>query len=41
MLLARDLTEQVIGLASRVHRTIGPGMLESVCESCLCTSWPS
>ncbi len=36
MLLARDLTEQVIGLAIEVHRAIGPGMLESVCESCLC-----
>jgi GxxExxY protein len=36
MLLARELTEQVIGLAIEVHRVTGPGMLESVYESCLC-----
>ena len=36
MLLARELTEQVIGLAIEVHRVIGPGMLESVYEGCLC-----
>ncbi|MDR3533627.1 MAG: GxxExxY protein [Rhodopila sp.] len=26
----RDLTERIIGLAIDVHRTIGPGLLESV-----------
>ena len=36
MLLARELTERVIGLAIEVHRATGPGMLESVYESCLC-----
>ena len=36
MLLARELTEQVIGLAIEVHRVTGPGMLESVYEGCLC-----
>jgi GxxExxY protein len=36
MLLARELTERVIGLAIEVHRLIGPGMLESVYEGCLC-----
>ncbi len=36
MLLARQLTEQVIGLAIEVHRVTGPGMLESVYEGCLC-----
>lgn len=36
MLLARELTERVIGLAIEVHRTTGPGMLESVYEGCLC-----
>jgi len=36
MLLARGLTEHVIGLAIEVHRVIGPAMLESVYESCLC-----
>ncbi len=35
MLLARELTEQVIGLAIEVHRFAGPGMLESAYESCL------
>jgi GxxExxY protein len=32
----RALTERVIGLAIEVHRTIGPGLLESVCTECLC-----
>jgi GxxExxY protein len=32
----RDLTERIIGLAIEVHRTIGPGLLESVYEACLC-----
>ncbi len=32
MLLARELTERVIGLAIEVHRLTGPGMLESVYE---------
>ena len=36
MLLARELTERVIGLAIEVHRIAGPGMLESVYEGCLC-----
>ncbi len=36
MLLARELTERVIGLAVEVHRLTGPGMLESVYEGCLC-----
>jgi GxxExxY protein len=31
----RDLTEHVIGLAIEVHRTIGPGLLESVYTECL------
>ena len=35
MLLARELTERVIGLAIEVHRLTGPGMLESVYEGCL------
>jgi GxxExxY protein len=34
---ARDtLTEQVIGLAIDVHRALGPGLLESAYEECLC-----
>jgi GxxExxY protein len=32
----RGLTERVIGLAIEVHRTIGPGLLESVYTACLC-----
>ena len=36
MLLARELTERVIGLAIEVHRLTGPGMLESVYQGCLC-----
>jgi GxxExxY protein len=36
MLIAGELTEQVIGLAIEVHRHTGPGLLESVYEQCLC-----
>ena len=31
-----ELTGQVIGLAIEVHRELGPGLLESIDESCLC-----
>jgi GxxExxY protein len=30
------LTDQIIGCAIEVHRTLGPGLLESVYEECLC-----
>lgn len=30
------LTERVIGFAIEVHRTLGPGLLESAYEECLC-----
>jgi len=34
---ARDpLTDKVIGLAIEVHRALGPGLLESAYEACLC-----
>ena len=36
MLLAGGLTERIIGLAIEVHRHMGPGLLESVYEQCLC-----
>jgi GxxExxY protein len=30
------LTERIIGLAIEVHRHLGPGLLESAYEECLC-----
>lgn len=35
-LLQEHLTEQIIGAAIEVHRTLGPGLLESAYEECLC-----
>jgi GxxExxY protein len=31
-----DLTEKIIGAAIEVHRMLGPGLLESAYEECLC-----
>ncbi len=31
-----ELTERIIGAAIEVHKTLGPGLLESIYESCLC-----
>jgi len=30
------MTEQIIGAGIEVHRTLGPGLLESAYEECLC-----
>jgi GxxExxY protein len=35
-LLHEDLTEKIIGAAIEVHRALGPGLLESAYEECLC-----
>jgi GxxExxY protein len=35
-LLHKELTEQIIGAAIEVHRLLGPGLLESAYEECLC-----
>src|SRR4051812_662423 len=31
-----EITERIIGAASEVHRHLGPGLLESAYEECLC-----
>ena len=31
-----EMTEQIIGCAIAVHQTLGPGLLESAYEACLC-----
>ena len=36
MLLQEQLTEVIIGSAIEVHRELGPGLLESAYEECLC-----
>lgn len=36
MLEHRDLTEKIIAAAIEVHRELGPGLLESAYEKCLC-----
>ncbi|HXA09187.1 MAG TPA: GxxExxY protein [Chthoniobacterales bacterium] len=32
----KELTENIIGAAIEVHRALGPGLLESTYEMCLC-----
>lgn len=32
----KALTEKIIGAAMEVHRALGPGLLESTYEMCLC-----
>jgi GxxExxY protein len=32
----QELTREIIGAAIEVHRVLGPGLLESACEACLC-----
>jgi GxxExxY protein len=31
-----DSSNRIIGLAIKVHRTLGPGLLESIYQDCLC-----
>src|SRR6185437_14287828 len=39
-LLHEELTENIIGAAIEVHKALGPGLLESVYEECLCYELP-
>lgn len=36
MLTEGDMSGRVIGLAIKVHKAVGPGLLEAVYEDCLC-----
>ena len=36
MLFEQELTEQIIAAAIEVHKELGPGLLESAYEECLC-----
>jgi len=36
MAIDDQITQQIIGYAIEVHRALGPGLLESAYESCLC-----
>lgn len=36
MLLHEELTSRILGAAIEVHRVLGPGLLESAYEKCLC-----
>ena len=36
MLFQKELTEQIIGAAIEVHKRLGPRLLESAYEQCLC-----
>ncbi|MCP4556336.1 MAG: GxxExxY protein [bacterium] len=35
-MLCEELTKQILGAAIEVHKTLGPGLLESAYEVCLC-----
>jgi len=35
-LIEGDLTEQILGAAIDVHRALGPGLLESAYQACMC-----
>ena len=36
MILEKELTEQIIGATIEVHKILGPGLLKSAYEECLC-----
>ena len=36
MAIDDEITQQIIGFAIEVHRALGPGLLESAYEGCLC-----
>lgn len=39
MLIEEKVTERIIGAAIEVHRFLGPGLMESAYESCMCAEF--
>lgn len=37
---APDLTHQMIGLAIKMHRALGPSLLEEIYQECPCWKFP-
>jgi len=41
VVVVEEATQEIIGAAIEVYRTLGPGLLESAYETCLCVELPA